>query len=116
MSEYLQPGWLSLAFQVLVAICGLGGGIVGMWASLNFAKRKVVDDVARNFALAQQAQDARLTRIEEQLRQAPKHSDLVALSGLVGELANRIARMEGEASKTNNLLDAIHDYLLNNKK
>jgi prephenate dehydrogenase len=112
----LQPGWFTLAWQILVAVCGLGGGIVGMWASLNFAKRKVVDDVAQKFALAQQAQDERLTRIEEQLRQAPKHSDLVALSVQVGELSNRIARMEGEASKTNNLLDAIHDYLLNQKK
>lgn len=111
----VQPGWFSLAWQIVVTICGLGGGIVGMWATLNFAKRKSVEDLTASFTIAQGDQDKRLTRIEEQLRQAPKHSDLVALSSQVSELANRVSRMEGQTERTNNLLEAIHDHLLNEK-
>jgi hypothetical protein len=115
MSE-INPGWFSLGWQVLVTICSVGGAIVVLWATLNFARRRELETVAQSFTLAQQDQDERLTRIEEQLKHVPRHADLVALSQQVGELATRVARMEGEAARTNNLLEAIHDHLLNAKE
>jgi poly-gamma-glutamate capsule biosynthesis protein CapA/YwtB (metallophosphatase superfamily) len=115
MSE-INPGWFSLAWQIAVTVVGLGGGIVGMWASLHFARRKEVHELKVGYDRALQEQSTRLTRIEEQLRQAPKHADLVALSGQVAELRSDVSRMEGQAERTNNLLSAIHDYLLNAKE
>lgn len=111
----VQPGWFSFAWQVVVTICGLGGGIVGMWATLNFAKRKELEKLASDYAEAQAEQDKRLARMEEQLRQAPKHSDLVALANQVGELSREVSRMEGQAERSNNLLAAIHEHLLQQK-
>ena len=117
----LRFGW-----EVFVTICGLGGGLVGLWASAKFARRESLETFATQLAKSQkdrdeqlsksqQVRDERITRIEEQMRQAPKHADLVQLSSQVSALASRVANLEGQTERTNNLLEAIHDHLLNSK-
>lgn len=106
--ELLKFGW-----GVLVTLCSFAGAIVILWASKNFVRR---DEYAKAHEENQRKlteHGNRLTRIETELRNAPKHADLVALSQQVSHVGDRISKLEGQTQQTNHLLSAIHEHLLN---
>jgi hypothetical protein len=111
----IEAGWMLLLWQVFVTVASVVGLVVGMWATLNFAKRKSVEDLALKFTNAVSSQENRLTRIEGELRAAPKHRDLEELKRGMAEVSGRVARLEGTTQQTNHLLQAIHDHLLNDR-
>ena len=106
--EVLKFGW-----GVLVTLASLAGAIVMLWASKNFVRR---DEYAGAHTENQQKLASlgdRMTRVETELRQAPKHSDLVTIAQHVNDIGGRISRLEGQTQQTNHLLSAIHEHLLN---
>lgn len=108
--ELLKFGW-----GVLITLCSFAGAIVMLWASKNFVRRDEYDDAHEKNQRKLIEHSDRLTRIETELRQAPKHSDLVALSAHVSELRSQIAELKGQSKQTNHLLAAIHEHLLNSE-
>lgn len=108
--DILKFGW-----AVLVTLCSVAGAILMMWASKNFVRRDEYTRAHEDNLRVQQQHGNRLTSIETELRAAPKHSDLVALSQQVSRVGDRISKLEGQTQQTNHLLAAIHEHLLNKK-
>ena len=106
--ELLKFGW-----GVLVTLCSVAGACVMLWASRHFVRRDEYETAHRENQEKLEAHSIRLTNIEAELRQAPKHADLVMLSHQVSNVSNRLSVLEGQTLQTNNLLSAIHDHLLN---
>jgi t-SNARE complex subunit (syntaxin) len=101
----MSPDVMKLGWEILVTICGLGGGVVGMWATLNFAKREIVST-----ALATQSE--RLTKIETELKHAVTHKDIKELSASIHQIGQRVSGMESRVSEMHHLVTVLHDNLM----
>lgn len=110
-ADVIDPSWVDLAWKVALTLAGLVGTVAGLWGYRRFASREEMQTVASTL----QAHSTRLTHIETELRHAPKHSDLVDLRNAVADLRSGLSKLEGQYERTNNLLEAIHDHLLNDK-
>jgi predicted component of type VI protein secretion system len=104
---------LRLAWEVLVTVAALAGSGIALWATVNFASRREMRQIAERIEEVVGRHAERLTAVESELAHAPKHADLIRLEMSVRETGHRVAKLEGTLDGVRALLESIHDHLLN---
>jgi cell division protein FtsB len=96
--------------------------IVGLFAALGFLSRLLINRLMEQLQEQFRAQNTRLEALErrsddmeERLRRAASHEDIVRLHGRIDTVNTTLSELKGSITAGGHVLTIIHEYLLNNK-
>lgn len=96
--------------------------IIGMFTVIGFLGRMLINRIMEQFKTQFEEHRGRLDALErrsvdldERLRRAASHEDILRLHGRMDMVSNTLAELKGSIITSGSMTQTIHEYLLNRK-
>lgn len=112
----MELAWWVFIFQIVNAVVTAGLGFYVHLAAKDRATNQRVDDLKTDLDGKTDDHAVRIARLEQDARRAPTHGDLGKLYGKLNETAGKLEHVAGEFHAMRNLLNLIHQHLMQRKE